>query len=105
MYDTIRERMLNGGIDIDEDDRDMIDELGDLEYHFKNSRSVLQVASKEEIRAKTGKSPDFADAAAYAAMDLSIDPTDPVSKLRPGDEYEISLAEMFSEMESIISPM
>jgi len=105
MYDTIRERMLNGGIDIDEDDRDMIDELGDLEYHFKNSRSVLQVASKEEIRAKTGKSPDFADAAAYAAMDLAIDPTDPVSKLRPGDEYEISLAEMFSEMESIISPM
>ena len=105
MYDTIRERMLNGGIDIDEDDRDMIDELGDLEYHFKNSRSVLQVASKEEIRAKTGKSPDFADAAAYAAMDLAIDPTDPVSKLRPGDEYEISLAEMFSEMESSISPM
>jgi len=105
MYDTIRERMLNGGIDIDEDDREMIDELGDLEYHFKNSRSVLQVASKEEIRAKTGKSPDFADAAAYAAMDLAINPSDPVSKLRPGDEYEIALGEIFSEMEMSISPL
>lgn len=104
MYDTIRERMLNGGIDIDEDDREMIDELGDLEYHFKNSRSVLQVASKEEIRAKTGKSPDFADAAMYAAMDLAINPADPVSKLRPGDEYELALADVFSEMEMTISP-
>lgn len=104
MYDTIRERMLNGGIDIDEADRELIEELGDLEYHFKNSKSLLQVASKEEIRAKTGKSPDYADAFAYAAMDLAIDPTDPVSKLRPGDEYELALEDIFTEMEARISP-
>jgi len=104
MYDTIRERMLNGQIDIDEDDTALTDELGDLEYHFKNTRSVLQVASKEEIRAKTGKSPDYADAAAYAAMDLAINPSDPVAKLRPGDEYELALADVFSEMEMTISP-
>lgn len=104
MYDTIRERMLNGKIDIDEEDAALTTELGDLEYHFKNNRSVLQVASKEEIRAKTGKSPDFADAAAYAAMDLAINPSDPVSKLRPGDEYELALADVFTEMEMQISP-
>jgi hypothetical protein len=104
MYDTVRERMLNGKIDIDENDSDLIIELGDLEYHFKNTRNSLQVASKEEIRAKTGKSPDFADAAMYAAMELGINPADPTAKLRPGDEYELQLADFMSEMDMVISP-
>jgi len=104
-YDDMRDRMMNGKIDLDFVDKELIEELGDLEYHFKNPRNSLQIEKKEEIRARTGKSPDFADAAMYACATLGIDPTDPVSKLRPGDEYEISLAEMFSEMESSISPM
>jgi hypothetical protein len=62
------------------------------------------VASKEEIRAKTGKSPDFADAAMYAAMELGINPADPTAKLRPGDEYELQLADFMSEMDMVISP-
>lgn len=104
MYDTIRERMLNGGIDIDEDDTFLITELGDLEYHLKNTRSALQVASKEEIRAKTGKSPDFADAAAYAAMELGFDPKDAVHKLEPGSQFETLPEEFLHAQESMISP-
>jgi hypothetical protein len=104
MYDTIRERMLNAGIDIDENDTEMIEELGDLEYHFKNNRSALQVASKEEIRAKTGKSPDFADAAAYAAMELRIDPTDPVNKMAVGTQFEVAAEEFMHASEAMISP-
>jgi hypothetical protein len=104
MYDEVRRRMFHGEIDIDPDDLALAKELGSLEYHFKNARSSLQIASKEEIRAKTGKSPDFADAAMYAAMDLKIDPNDPVSQLRIGDEVNISLEEMFAEMEMQVSP-
>lgn len=104
MYDSVRERMFNGGIDIDEDDTNLITELGDLEYHFKNTRNSLQVVSKEEIRAKTGKSPDYADAAMYAAMDLHIDPTDPVSKLKPGETFETLPEEFLHALESMISP-
>lgn len=103
MYDEVRRRMFQGQIDMDGEDVPLNKELGSLEYHFKNSRSSLQIASKEEIRKKTGKSPDFADAAMYAAMDLKIDPTDPVAKLRPGDEYSVSLDEMFADMEMQIS--
>lgn len=104
MYDTVRERMFGGQIDIDGDDTALTNELGDLEYHFKNQRSSLQIASKEEIRLKTGKSPDFADAAMYAAMDLHIDPTDPVSKLAPGSTFETDLSEWVFAAEREISP-
>lgn len=104
MYDTVRERMFNGQIDIDEDDIPLVTELGDLEYHFKNQRNSLQVASKEEIRLKTGKSPDFADAAMYAGMDLPIDPSDPVSKMKPGETFETLPEEFLHAYESRISP-
>lgn len=105
MYDKVRERMSNGKIDIDENDTKLITELGDLEYHFKNTRNSLQVASKEEIRKKTGKSPDFADAAMYAAMELTIDPTDPVSKLKPGESFETLPEEFLFAHETTISPL
>ena len=104
MYDEVRRRMFQGKIDIDGDDTSLTKELGSLEYHFKNSRSSLQIASKEEIRAKTGKSPDFADAAMYAAMDLQINPADPIAKLRPGDQIEYALEDLMAEMDMQISP-
>ena len=104
MYDNVRERMFNGEIDIDPDDTSLTNELDTLEYHFKNQRSSLQIASKEEIRLKTGKSPDFADAAMYAAMELQIDPTDPVSKLKPGESFETAPEDFLFAYETSISP-
>lgn len=104
MYDTMREDMLNGHVDIDENDTELITELGDLEYHFKNTRSALQIASKEEIRAKTGKSPDFADAAAYAQMELGFDPKNAVHKFEAGTQFETLPEDFLYAHESIISP-
>jgi hypothetical protein len=105
MYDTMREDMLNGRLDIDGEDTELNKELGELEYHFKNTRNSLQVVSKEEIRLKTGKSPDYADAAAYAAVTLPVDPTNPVSKLKPGETFEVDPSEWLFEWESQISPL
>lgn len=104
MYDDLRERMFRGEIDIDPEDFELSDELGDLEYHFNNGRTSLQVEKKEEIRKRTGKSPDFADAAAYAAARLMIDPHDPVSTLKPNEEYEMALEDMLDQMDMEISP-
>lgn len=103
-YDTLRERMLDGQIDISFEDSELQDELGDVEYHFKNQRSSLQLEKKEDIRARTGKSPDYADAAVYASADLFIDPTDPVAAMNPGDEFSIGLDDFLSEMDMQISP-
>jgi hypothetical protein len=104
-YDNMRERMANGEIDIDINDVDLQEELGSLEYHFNNNRTSLQIEKKEEIRLKTGKSPDFADAAMYACAELLIDPTDPVSKLKPGETFEVDPSEWLFEWESQISPL
>lgn len=103
-YDTMRENMRNGKIDLDDADTNLAKELGELEYHFKNARNSLQIASKEEIRLKTGKSPDFADAALYACLDPGIDVTDPANQARPGDTIEMAAADFLAEMESQISP-
>lgn len=104
-YDNMRERMKNSKLDIDPTDIVLQDELGIIEYKFSKSRGALQIESKDDMKKRGVKSPDFADAAMYACAELGIDPTDPVSKLRPGDEYEIALSEIFSEMEASISPL
>jgi hypothetical protein len=103
-YDTMREDMRNGRIDLDDADKDLSTELSELEYHFKNARNALQIMSKEEIRLKTGKSPDFADAALYASLDPGIDVTDPVNAARPGDTIEIAAQEFLADLEARISP-
>lgn len=103
-YDTMRENMRNGHIDIDDADQDLSNELGELEYHFRNARNALQVASKEEIRLKTGKSPDYADAALYACSDLLIDPTDPVNQAKPGETIDVAAEDFLFAHESSISP-
>lgn len=103
-YDTMREDMRNGRIDMDDADKDLNKELSELEYHFRNQRNALQIMSKEEIRLKTGKSPDFADAALYASLDPGIDPTDPVNQASPGETIEIAAEEFLFQHESMISP-
>ena len=109
-YDTVRERMHNGEIDIDITDSKLSDELGDIQYHFKNGRSALQIESKEDIRARkkkmmsgnvdeTGGSPDHADAFIYAAMDHGLDLDSPLSELKPGDEFEMDVDAFLFENE------
>lgn len=103
-YDNMRERMKNGELDIDEADTTLHDELGIIEYKFSKSRGALQIESKDDMKKRGVKSPDFADAAMYSCAQLGIDPTDPVSKLKPGQEYNLDMAEILQQMELAISP-
>lgn len=103
-FDNVRERMFNGEIDIDFEDKELEDELGDLQYKF-SSRGAIQIESKDDIRKRTDKSPDFADAFIYACAQTGVDPTDPVSKFRPGEEYSLALEDFLEEEEMWISPL
>ena len=103
-YDDMREQMFTGLLDIDVLDDKLEDELGDLEYFFAK-RGSLQIESKDEIIKRRGKSPDFADAACYACARLGINPADPVSKLKIGEEYSIGMEEMLYHWETSISPL
>jgi hypothetical protein len=103
-YDNLRERMFMGEIDIDPLDRDLEDELGMLQYFF-SKRGGLQLMDKTEIRKETGKSPDFADAAVYAATDLGYDPKEDAAKLKPGEEYSMGMEDILDGWEMQISPL
>jgi hypothetical protein len=106
-YDTMREKMYTGQLDLsleDSADKDLEEELGSLEYFF-SKRGGLQIMDKAEIRKQTGKSPDFADAACYACADLGYDPSTEEAKLKPGEEYSMGLEDILAEWEMQISPL
>jgi hypothetical protein len=103
-YDNLREKMFTGLVDIDPLDKELEDELGSTQYFFAK-RGGLQLFDKAEIRKETGKSPDFSDAAVYAAADLGFDPKQDAAKLRPGEEYSMGLEEILDSWEMSISPL
>lgn len=103
-YDTVRERMYRGELDLDIGDEILAEELCMVTYHFKNNRSSLQIDKKEEIRLRAGKSPDYADAFIYASVELGFDPTEPVNQLTPGEEFQLTLEQMLWESEFTVSP-
>jgi hypothetical protein len=103
-YDDMRQRMKNGELDIDPEDTALQDELGIIEYKFSKSRGALQIESKDDMRKRGVKSPDFADGAMYACADLGIDPTDPIHKLVQGSTFETLPDEWLFAHEREISP-
>lgn len=64
-YFALREFMEDGYVRFD--DPVAFAELGTIPYSI-NSKGQLQIASKEEIKKETGKSPDFADACMMLAV-------------------------------------
>lgn len=93
-YDDLRDRMFNGKIDIDVNDKTLAEELGLVQYHFKNRLQSLQIESKDDIRSRGLKSPDFADAAVYAAANMESVTNTPFGSMAPGDRFSIDAAEL-----------
>jgi hypothetical protein len=89
-YDTLRERMLNGEIDIDMDDKQLVFELEQAQYHFKNKWKSLQIESKEDMEKRGIQSPDHSDAAVYAAADMSYVTDSPIGNYQIGDRISVS---------------
>jgi hypothetical protein len=70
IYDTLRENMSGGKLDLDPDDKTLLDEMLMIQYKF-SSKGSIQIESKDEMRSRGVKSPDSLDALTYAAADLS----------------------------------
>ena len=105
-YDSMREQMSLGMLDLDINDDKLNDELQQIQYHFKNQQGSLQIESKDEMKKRGLKSPDFADAAVYACADLSRT-NSPIPGLNPGDKFSMDAAEFLdlAEAEGWISPL
>jgi hypothetical protein len=92
MDGNLRLGMFQGWIDLDPRDEELIDQLAGVQYEFADAASGggLKIESKESIKKRGEKSPDFVDAAWYAAADLSG-----TSGKLPGDV-------LYSDMDQII---
>ena len=103
-YDTMREKMHQGRLDIDFEDRQLKEELEGLEYKFGKSYGALQIESKDDMIARGVKSPDYADAAMYACADLPLDPENPISAAPLGSTVELALEDLLMAEDMQISP-
>ena len=89
-WDEFRRKMRAGEIDIDPNDTTLSDELMTPEYQFAPKGGLL-VESKDNMRKRNVKSPDFADAAIYAATDLADMLGDPLFGMEPGDHIGLEM--------------
>ena len=64
--------MNNGTIAIDIDDETLQDELQSVEYSYNRVSGGLVIESKDDMRRRGQKSPDYADAAVFAAADITM---------------------------------
>lgn len=88
--DMMRLGMFQGRIDIDGRDERLLDELASIQYEFADAASGggLKIESKESMKKRGVKSPDFVDAAWYACMDL-----EGTSGLMPGDVMHTDMSD------------
>lgn len=88
-YDTFRRKMQTGEIDLDPEDTPLKDEM--LRQPFEiNTRGAIQIMPKVEMKKKGMTSPDFLDAAIYAAMDLEWLTGNPLNQLERGERVSVS---------------
>jgi len=67
-YDTFRELLANGSVDIDYEDNQLRDEMISQTYHF-SARGSITMTSKDEMRKSGVASPDSLDAAILSIID------------------------------------
>lgn len=91
-YDNLREKMVLNQLDIDIDDKTLLDEMMMIKYKF-SPKGAIQIESKDDMRGRGLKSPDRLDAAMYATLNLSYLTEGPYQGLQPGDKiYQDSTA-------------
>lgn len=103
-YDTAREDMRLGKIDIAFDDKKLHDELTSIGYLFPPGRGLL-IESKDEIRKRLDYSPDYADAFVYSVAPLGFNINSPLAEVRPGEHVEIDIMDILLQREMQISPL
>lgn len=110
-YDSLKYQLRNALVDLptDRDDvegkpvgpwaRDLLKELTTIKYAYPNG--VMQIESKEDIRRRGDKSPDFVDAVVMATAPINNIVEDPLSVYRPGQIVEL---DVLADMEMLVSP-
>jgi hypothetical protein len=93
-YDSLKHQLRNGMIDLPVGDNSsdagiLVQEMTGIRYSYPNG--VMQIESKEDIRRRGDKSPDFVDALVMACAPIGYITEDPLATFRPGDMLEINV--------------
>lgn len=100
-FDQLRIAMRNTSVKIEEHEQ-LKDDLAIIFYSYRNGK--LFIASKEDMKAKHGRSPDYADALTYATAPVADGPQ-PGDVLSTGlEEFSEELAALGDDWENRISP-
>jgi hypothetical protein len=67
IYWTFRQDLENGNIDLDPEDEELHAQLQNIKW-WVDSGGRIQIESKEDMRERGVKSPDYADAAVYSTV-------------------------------------
>jgi hypothetical protein len=67
---AIKKLMIDTVLDIDPEDKELVEELGDLVFE-NDSKGRVKIESKDDMKKRGVKSPDHADALWYVLMDMS----------------------------------
>lgn len=99
-YDSLKHQLRAARIDLPNDGSEWAKqlelEMGSIKYRYPGG--VLQIESKEDIRARGDKSPDFMDAVVMATAPVSYVQDDPLANMRKGQVTEI---DVLSEIEQV----
>lgn len=95
-YDNLRESMAEGKIDIDPDDKVLLEEMLMLQYKF-TTKGAIQIESKDDMRSRGVKSPDSLDSLVYATADLSNIINSPYKDRKAGDLITMDYNELDSQ--------
>lgn len=98
---TLQDRLSKGLIDIDVEDDELSEQLLGMELKKRTSgRDNMLVESKEDMRKRGVHSPDHADAANYASVDLSSWTGNPWNQYEPGTAVAQDYEEVMQYLDS-----
>ncbi len=83
IYASAKEQLVENEIDLNPDDKELLDELALIRYKFATKGGIL-MEKKENMVNEIGGSPDRADAFVYAVCDLEPWTGNPLNALAPG---------------------
>lgn len=98
-YDSLKHQLRNSRIDLPthgQDPEQLRRELGSIKFGYPNG--ILQIESKEDIRRRGDKSPDFVDAVVMATAPLNYIENDPLAGMRKGQQLEVNVLEEIEQV-------
>lgn len=93
MYASAKKQLGDKKIDLDPEDKELLDELALIRYKFGSKQGIL-MEKKENMVNEIGGSPDRADAFVYATVDLEPWTGNPLNQLAPGEVVAVNPAEI-----------